>query len=90
MRIFLIVLDSVGIGNAPDAESYGDKGSNTLKTCYDTGNLYVPNLKKLGLFNIDGNNYAQPEQYPIGAYGRLSEKSKGKDTTTGHWEISSY
>ena len=87
MRIFLIVLDSVGIGNAPDAESYGDKGSNTLKTCYDTGNLYVPNLKKVGLFNIDGNNYAQPEQYPIGAYGRLSEKSKGKDTTTGHWEI---
>lgn len=86
-RIFLIVLDSVGIGELPDAAAFGDEGSNTLKSCYDSGNLYVPNMKRLGLFNIDGIDYADGVDNPIGAYGRLAEKSKGKDTTTGHWEI---
>lgn len=87
-RVFLIVLDSVGIGEAPDAEKYGDKGSDTLKACFSSGKLNVPNMKRLGLFNIDGNSYEAPEASPIGAFGRLQEKSGGKDTTIGHWEIS--
>lgn len=86
-RIFLIVLDSFGIGEMPDAESYGDKGSNTLKSCYKQNNFFVPNMAKLGLFNIDGIDFGEREASPAGAYGRLKEKSKGKDTTTGHWEI---
>ncbi len=87
-RIFLIVLDSVGIGAEPDAEQYGDVGSNTLKACFDTGRLVVPNMAKLGLFNIDGNSYEKEESKPQGSFGRLQEKSGGKDTTIGHWEIS--
>lgn len=86
-RVFLIVLDSFGIGEMPDAHLYGDEGSNTLLSCFRQKELYVPNLKKLGLFNADGINFGEREKNPIGAYGRLSEKSKGKDTTTGHWEI---
>lgn len=86
-RVFLIVLDSVGIGEMPDAENYGDEGSNTLKACYEQAEFSVPNMKKLGLFNIDGIEYESGVSAPTGAYGRLGEKSKGKDTTTGHWEI---
>lgn len=86
-RIFLIVLDSVGIGEMPDAAEFGDEGSNTLKSCYDSGNLYIPNMQQLGLYNIDGIDYTDGTDNPIGAYGRFTEKSKGKDTTTGHWEI---
>ncbi|MBQ5315038.1 MAG: phosphopentomutase [Oscillospiraceae bacterium] len=86
-RVFLIVLDSVGIGEMPDAKNYGDEGSNTLKACYDTGRLSVPNMERLGLFNIDGIDYAKPCENPIGVYARMTEKSKGKDTTTGHWEM---
>lgn len=86
-RVFLIVLDSFGIGELPDAESYGDEGSNTLKACHSQDGFYVPNMKKLGLFNIDGVDCEDGISNPVGAYGRLGEKSKGKDTTTGHWEI---
>lgn len=86
-RIFLIVLDSVGIGELPDAADFGDEGSNTLRSCYESGILNVPNMQRLGLFNIDGIDYAEPCDKPAGAYGRMAEKSKGKDTTTGHWEI---
>lgn len=86
-RVFLIVLDSVGIGEMPDAAFYGDEGSNTLKVCYKQEGFSLPNMKKLGLFNIDGIDYAKKEASPIGAYGRMTEMSKGKDTTTGHWEI---
>lgn len=86
-RVFLIVLDSVGIGELPDAADFGDAGSNTLRSCYKSGKLNVPNMQKLGLFNIDGIDYAEPYDKPSGAFGRLAEKSKGKDTTTGHWEI---
>ncbi len=86
-RVFLIVLDSVGIGEMPDSALYGDEGSNTLKSCYMQKGFSVPNMKRLGLFNTDGVDYAEKEPAPIGAYGRLAEKSKGKDTTTGHWEI---
>lgn len=86
-RIFLIVLDSVGIGELPDAGNYGDEGSNTLRSCFMQENFSVPNMKKLGLFNIDAIDYADGCNSPAGAYGRLAECSKGKDTTTGHWEI---
>lgn len=86
-RIFLIVLDSVGIGEQEDSYLYGDEGSNTLKSCYMQKGFSVPNMQKLGLFNIDGIDYADGTETPLGAYGRFKEKSKGKDTTTGHWEI---
>ena len=86
-RIFVIVLDSFGVGNAPDAEAFGDKGSNTLKSITGSGEYNTPNMKKMGLFNIDGIDYQDGVDAPVGAYGRLTEKSMGKDTTIGHWEI---
>lgn len=87
-RVFLIVLDSVGIGALPDAADYGDAGSNTLKACYDTGKLSLPNLEKLGLFHIDGNGCGKKTDIdPTARIARLRECSKGKDTTTGHWEM---
>lgn len=86
-RVFLIVLDSFGIGEMPDSHLFGDEGSNTLYSCFKQKELYIPNMKKLGLFNIDGITFGQKEASPLAAYGRLTEKSKGKDTTTGHWEI---
>ena len=87
MRVFLIVLDSFGVGNAPDAAAFGDEGSNTFKACYNSGKLNIPNMKKLGLFNIDGVDFGEKEKEPLGAYARLVEESAGKDTTIGHWEI---
>lgn len=86
-RVFLIVLDSFGIGEMPDSHLFGDEGSNTLYSCFKQKELDIPNMKKLGLFNIDGITFGQKEASPLAAYGRLTEKSKGKDTTTGHWEI---
>ena len=86
-RVFLIVLDSFGIGEMPDSDLYGDKGSNTLHSCYLQEGFSVPNMAKLGLYNIDGISFGEKAVSPIGAYGRMAEKSKGKDTTTGHWEI---
>lgn len=86
-RVFLIVLDSVGIGELPDANAYGDEGSNTLKACFDSGKLSMPNMKKLGLFNIEGNEYGGAVEKPTAKYARMREMSKGKDTTTGHWEM---
>lgn len=86
-RVFLIVLDSVGIGEMPDAADYGDCGSNTVKACFDTGKLDVPNMRKMGLFNITGNGYGGAVSEPTAAYARMKELSKGKDTTTGHWEM---
>lgn len=86
-RVFLIVLDSFGIGELPDAAEFGDSGSCTIRSCYETGLMLTPNMAKLGLFNIDGVNIAESCDSPIGAYMRLAESSKGKDTTTGHWEI---
>ena len=88
-RIFLIVLDSFGVGELPDAACFGDEGSNTLRALQATGKLNCPNLEKLGLFNIE--NCARGEYMPISAplanFGRMAEASRGKDTTTGHWEI---
>ena len=86
-RVFLIVLDSFGVGEMPDAADFGDKGANTMRSCFNTGKLNVPNMAKMGLFNIDGVESGEKETAPEGAFLRLSELSKGKDTTTGHWEI---
>lgn len=86
-RVFLIVLDSFGVGELPDCEDFGDKGANTLRSCFNTGKLNVPNMAKIGLFNIDGVNFGEKENSQNGAVMRISELSKGKDTTTGHWEI---
>ena len=85
-RVFLIVLDSFGIGALPDAEAFGDKGANTLASCATSPKLHIPNMRKLGLGNIEGVTIGK-EENPIGAYGRMAEKSMGKDTTIGHWEI---
>ena len=86
-RVFLIVLDSVGIGEEPDAAAYGDAGSHTLRACWRSGKLELPNLRRLGLYNIDGVGCGEPVDRPAGAFARVREASAGKDTTTGHWEI---
>ncbi len=86
-RIFLIVLDSVGIGEMPDAADFGDEGSNTLRAASTSKYFSMPNMGKLGLFHIDGVKIGKPEALPLGAYARMAEASKGKDTTIGHWEI---
>ncbi len=86
-RVFLIVLDSFGIGNAPDAADFGDLGANTLKTLSTSKNLKIPNLIKMGIGNIDGVDYLPKAEMPRAAVARLCEKSRGKDTTTGHWEM---
>ncbi len=87
-RVFIIVLDSFGVGAAPDAADFGDSGADTIGSCAKTGKLCVPNMQRLGLFNIDGVSAGEKTAEPTGAYLRISERSKGKDTTTGHWEIS--
>ncbi len=86
-RVFLIVLDSFGIGALPDAAEFGDAGTDTLRACAATGDLHIPNMIKAGLGNIAGVDCLPEEEKPSGAYGRLAESSKGKDTTIGHWEI---
>ncbi len=87
-RVFLIILDSFGIGAMPDAEDFGDVGANTLRSCYDTELLKVTNMQQMGLFNIDGVDFGEKYHTPAAARVRLAEKSRGKDTTTGHWELS--
>lgn len=86
-RVFLIVLDSVGIGEMPDAAAYGDEGSNTIKAASTSSYFSMPNMRKLGFFNIDGVDIGEKEENPTGAVARMTEVSKGKDTTIGHWEI---
>ena len=86
-RVFLIVLDSCGIGQMPDSKSFGDEGVNTLAACAAAGNLQIPNMVKAGVGNIDGVSCLPTEDAPAGAYARLAEASMGKDTTIGHWEI---
>ena len=78
-RIFLIVLDSFGIGALPDSESFGDVGVNTLASCARSEKLHIPNMIKAGLANIAGVD-CLPKAVPIGAYGRMAEVSPGKDT----------
>lgn len=88
-RGIIIVLDAVGIGELPDAAEYGDEGSNTLMHVKERKpDLNLKNMCSMGLGLIDGYNVYEKVENPIGAYGKMMEKSKGKDTTTGHWEIS--
>jgi phosphopentomutase len=87
-RVVIIVLDSMGVGELPDAAEYGDEGSNTLaNTAKAVGGLSLPHMQKLGLGNITIIEGVPPCDEPLGAYGRMAEASKGKDTTTGHWEM---
>ena len=86
-RVFLIVLDSFGIGEEPDAAKFGDHGVNTLRSVSGSPAFAAPNLTQLGLFNIDGVGCGTPVSAPSGAFARLQERSNGKDTTIGHWEI---
>ena len=87
-RAFLIVLDSLGVGAMPDAASFGDEGTHTLDHIVDAaGELDVPNLAALGLGNIEGVTRVAPAAEPAGAFGRMAERSPGKDTSTGHWEM---
>ena len=86
-RVFLFVLDSLGIGEMPDAAEFGDRGCNTLRRISESEKFHIPNLLKLGLGNIDGVTCLPKTDTPMGAVGRLAEASQGKDTTIGHWEI---
>lgn len=86
-RVYLIVLDSFGIGHAPDAADFGDEGANTLYTITHSKEYDTPNMRKLGLSCIDGVDYLGKSDNIVGSYGRMQEASKGKDTTIGHWEI---
>lgn len=84
-RVFLIVLDSFGIGTAPDSADFGDAGADTLGSIRRSAKFSAENMKKLGLFNIDGIEGGIPA--PTGAYARMTERSRGKDTIIGHWEM---
>ena len=89
-RVIVFVLDSFGVGEAPDANLYGDQGSNTLVNIYNSTNLKIDNMKKMGLYNIDGISIPEKESNVIGSFGKAQEKSKGKNSPVGHWEISGY
>lgn len=87
-RIFLIVLDSLGVGEMEDAFAFGDEGSNTLKHISESVDSFcIPNLQKMGIANICPMKQVSPVEKPIACYGKLKEKSRGKDTMTGHWEM---
>ena len=86
--VFIIVLDSCGIGYMPDAADFGDVGANTMLSISKSSKFSAETLRKLGLANIDGVEYLKPVDKPLAAYARLAERSRGKDTTIGHWEIS--
>ncbi len=86
-RVFLIVLDSYGCGEMPDAADFGDKGASTIKSVASSKFFNAPNMRKFGLYNIDGVDLQPKESDPSAAFCRLTEVSKGKDTTIGHWEI---
>ena len=90
-RVILFVLDGFGVGELPDADKYGDIGSNTFKGIYKNTNLSIPNLKKLGLYNIDEIGIENEKQEnAIGNYGKAIEQAEGKNSPVGHWEISGY
>jgi len=87
-RVFVLVLDSLGVGALPDASRFGDSGAHTLDhLIVAAGGLDVPNLKALGLGNIAGVNELEPARAPRGSFGKMAEQSPGKDTSTGHWEM---
>ena len=86
-RVFLIVLDSFGIGEMPDAAAYGDIHVNTLGSVSKSPYFHMDHMKDMGLFNIDGVEVGEKTEHPTAAYTRMTERSRGKDTTIGHWEI---
>ncbi|RDY24826.1 phosphopentomutase [Romboutsia maritimum] len=87
-RVVWIVIDSVGIGALPDSEKFGDVGVNTLGNIVrQHSDIKIPNLRKLGIGNIQGVDFLEPKENTIGCYGKCGELSQGKDTTTGHWEM---
>lgn len=87
-KFFLLVLDGVGIGELPDASRYGDEGSNTLANMAKAvGGLNLPSLQKLGLGNIYPIEGIKPVLNPLASFGKMAEISKGKDSTSGHWEL---
>ena len=89
-RVIIIVIDGFGVGELPDADKYNDVGSNTLKHIYENSKLNIPNMKNMGLFNIDGLETDVEKIKAIGAYGKAQEQSAGKNSPVGHWEISGY
>jgi len=87
-NFIILVLDGIGIGELPDASRYNDTGSNTICNIAEAqGSLNLPNLQKMGLGNITPIKGITPAQYPLASFGKMAEKSKGKDSTTGHWEL---
>ena len=86
-RVFIIVLDSFGVGALPDSCDFGDRGVNTLSSCAKSEKLHIPNLINAGLGNIAGVDAVPAAAAPSGAYGKMAERSMGKDTTIGHWEL---
>lgn len=86
-RVFLIVLDSAGVGEAPDADRFDDVGCDTFGTCVRSGELLIPVMEKLGIYNLKGTSFQKNQKGVIGCYGKMREQSAGKDTTVGHWEI---
>lgn len=89
-RAIIIVLDGFGVGEAPDAKKYRDEGSNTLAGIYNNTALKIPNMQKLGIYNIDGIEVGEKVKTTIGAYGKAQEQADGKNSPVGHWEISGY
>lgn len=89
-RVIVMVLDGFGVGELPDANKYGDEGSNTLAGIYNNTKLNIPNMKRLGIYNIDGINLDEKEESPIGIYGKAAEQCDGKNSPVGHWEMSGY
>ena len=89
-RTIIIVLDSLGIGELPDADKYGDRGANTLGHIYEMAKPKLSNMKKLGLYNIDGLEIPDKEENIIGNFGKAKEKSEGKNSPVGHWEIAGF
>ena len=86
-RVFLTVLDSVGVGELPDADAYGDRGSDTLGNISRVVPLRLPALRSLGLPRVARVQGMAPVEAPLGAFGRMAERSPGKDSVTGHWEL---
>ncbi|PAT01253.1 phosphopentomutase [Candidatus Izimaplasma bacterium ZiA1] len=87
-RVFLIVIDSVGCGELPDAAAYGDEGANTIKHISEaTNGIYLPNMEKLGYGHITDIMGVSAKNKPVGNYSKMKELSVGKDTMTGHWEL---
>ena len=87
-RIFTIVIDSLGIGEAADAAKYGDAGTDTLGHIADAvGKLQIPNLQRLGMANLHPLSGVEPVAQPLGYFMKMNEASVGKDTMTGHWEM---